>query len=139
MRLEGENFEKWWPDIAREMDTISHLWDIWWTKESLHDSVLCGAVQCWGAGTDDNLELLVFTMLNAYPSGNILRFALIFGKHLDQYLPLLDATFEDFARQVGAKMMQVDGRAGWEPRLRKLGFGRRQITMFRDVPDTRRH
>jgi hypothetical protein len=138
-KLNGEEFERWWPDISKELDTIPHLWEIWWTKEALHDCVLGGSLQCWIAGTDGVAELVVFTMVSAYPSGSILRSILLFGRGIDEYLGVLDATFEDFARQMGAKVIQVEGRPGWEPRLKKLGFGRRQIVMFRDVLETRRH
>ena len=138
-RIEGLEFDKWWPNICEQMDTITHVWERWWTKQSLYDAVVSGWSQCWGAVHEDTLEIIVFTSVVCYPAGRSLVTNLAFGNNIDDHIATIDATLEDFARTAECEWQEVRGRPGWKPRLKSLGYGDQQIQMFKAVPAGRRH
>lgn len=138
VRIEGEHFEKWWPQISEQLDTIEPLWDRWWTKEALYTATQNGWVQCWGSVVDEAMRIVLFTTVNEYPTNRMVRSVLMFGRGIDEQLPMIDAAVENFGREIGATMMEVTGRRGWEPKLKRLGYEFQQITMFKAIT-ARRH
>lgn len=139
VKLVGEEFMRWWPDISAQLDTIKPMWDRWWTKESIYAAVVDGYGQCWASLKDKSIELVVFTTVNQYPANKILLTNLAFGRNIDEHLDLIDATLENFAYQEGCAFHEVRGRPGWKPRLQKKGYEFQQIMMFKAIPHERRH
>ncbi len=138
-RLVGDHFEKWWPDISAQLDTIQPMWERWWTKEALVNGVYSGWIQCWASVVDETAEIIVFTTIGEYPAGKVLITNLCFGRDIDNHIDIIDATLENFARDSGCYLQEVRGRPGWKPRLKKLGYEFQQIMMFKAIPPTRRH
>lgn len=136
--LGEEKFLRFWPSISVQLDTVPHTWDTYWTKETLREFVLSGRFQCWGIGPDQTATIICFTQIVCYPAGNIMKIFLAFGQGIDEAIPVLLATFEKFAIDNGCKLMEIpDGRGGWEPKLRKVGFRRLGVTLGRRVETTR--
>lgn len=138
-RLRGDLFDKWWPQITEQLDTIPHTWERWWTKESMYHAIQQGWSQCWAACKNESIELVVITSILEYPSNNkILVTNLTFGRNLDEHIHLVEATLENFAREMECMGHEVRGRRGWEPRLKRLGFEFQQIVMYKPI-ESRRH
>jgi hypothetical protein len=128
-RLEGPKFVYYWPAISQELDSIPQFWAPWWTKEAIYGLTMDGTFQCWGAGTETELKVVVFTQVAHYPANTILQIFLAFGTGIDEVTSGLVTVFERFAAESGCTMVEVVGRLGWEPKLRDIGFRRVSYTM----------
>ena len=77
--LSNEKFELYWPDIELKLDTVPHIWDCWWTKESIREQTLVGRFQCWTVGDANEVSGVVFSQIIHYPAASILQVFLAFG------------------------------------------------------------
>lgn len=133
-RLDGSKFSYYWPTISRELDTCSQHWDWWWTKETLYGLTMDGTFQCWGAGTDTELKVIVFSRIAHYPANTILQIFLAFGNGLESVEDGLIATFERFAHETKCTLVEMYGRPGWGRKYRKIGFQRVSTVIAARVP-----
>jgi hypothetical protein len=111
--LSNEKFERYWPKISAELDTIPHIWAKWFTKEELRDDTLAGVYSVWASGTETQVFVIVFTRLIDYPCGRILQCFLALGNSLEDCLPSLSATLEKMANDLGCVECEIIGRRGW--------------------------
>lgn len=120
--LSPEKFLVYWPMIERELDTVPHLWALWWTKDSLREGVVGGRFQCWAVGDSRIVTGIVFSQVVMYPANLTFQAFLAFGAGLTEAMDELEATFERFCAIRGCTLAEVTGRPGWGPELRKKGF-----------------
>lgn len=132
-QLSPDRFVLYWPAISAELDSIPHVWGDHWTKEMIHAMTMCGRFQCWACGTNDQVKVVLFTQIGEYPAGKILQSVLAFGTGIDEMIPDIEASLEAFAGHFGCQLMEVTGRPGWEPKLRKRGWRRSATTLSKRV------
>jgi hypothetical protein len=120
--LTPEKFLHYWPMIEKQLDHVPHLWALWWTKDSIRDSVVAERFQCWGIGDAGTIHGIVFTQVVMYPANLVFQAFLAFGEGLTDAMDEIEATFERYCVIRGATLAEVTGRPGWGPRLRKKGF-----------------
>lgn len=129
-KLEGDHFLSYWPLIEARLKCIPHVWEPWWTLESIREYTLDGRFQCWGIGNAGTITGIAFSQIAMYPAGGVLQVVLAFGEGMIETVDLIDATLSRFGALNGCSSAEVTGRPGWEPNLRKLGF-RRANTVLR--------
>lgn len=120
--LTPEKFGFYWPGIEKQLDTIPHVWELWWTKDFIRDAVECGRFDCWTVGDSSAVRGVVFTQVAIYPANNVLQVLLAFGVGMLDAVEQLDAVISQYAVRRGCGAIEVAGRPGWGPALRGLGF-----------------
>lgn len=111
--LTREKFERYWPQIAIELDKVPHIWIEWTTKEALYVGVLDGSLDVWATGTPTSITSVVFTRFSDTPAGRVLQCLLAFGRGIQDCLPSLTATLEKIASEAGCYKCEIHGRRGW--------------------------
>jgi hypothetical protein len=129
--LSNEKFERYWPRISAELDTIRHIWMKWFTKEELYDDTLSGLFTVLAAGTETEVRVVVFTRVLEYPCGRILQCFLAFGNSVKTCLPSLEAMLERMANELGCVECEIIGRRGWLKLLPE--FKEQYVIMSREL------
>lgn len=137
--LPHTDVEKFWPHIVMELRKISHVWDMWWTEESLHMAVMSGTMEVWVAGRPPEFKLVFFTQILHFPANSILQVVLMFGTRLRELTPVIAATLEQYAEEHGCRYAEVFGRHGWERILERQGFKRSASVFTKPLGEFRRH
>lgn len=122
--MSQETFVAHWPKISRELDTIKHVWEDYWTKDYLYEATVRGRFLAHGFGSENNIRVVTFSQVVMFPAGNILQVVLAFGNSMKPLIPVMEATFELLAKEYNCKAFEIIGRPGWErflPRLKKRG------------------
>jgi hypothetical protein len=127
--LSVEKFVHYWPMIGRQLDFVPHMWALWWTKESLYEGVCAERFQCWGVGTANTITAVMFSQVALYPANSVLQVILAFGEGLTDAVDEVEAALERYCKVRGVDVCEITGRPGWEPLLRKKGFGRKSVVM----------
>lgn len=127
--MDAEAFDKYWPQMARELDTVSHIWNRYYTKEYLYSAGMVGEFQTWAVGPPSEIRLVVFTKIAIYPASRILQVFLAFGNDVERCLPSLVATLEKAVNDTGCDFCDVIGRPGWEKLL--PGFKKECVVLSR--------
>lgn len=122
MQMPIEEFSRYWRDIQREMDCVPHIWEPWWTKESIFHGILSGQFQIWAAGHDGSVRLFLVTQIVNYPAARVLTSILMLGNSFEESVDALHASLEQFARNEGCTRMEVLARPGFERKLAKYGL-----------------
>lgn len=132
-RLMPEEWGVQWPNISESLDLIPQYWADYWTKEYINYCVVEGAWQAWGFGTEPlQLNAIVLTHVVDFPANRFLQIPLAFGNHLEECLPLIEATLERFAIEAECDICEIVGRFGWERKLKR--FKRRGVVLRCAVP-----
>lgn len=134
-----QELDIYWDAMLIELRKIRHVWDVWWTEETLYEMIVADGIQVWVVGDDNSFHLVVFTQVRDYPANSILFIMLMFGNKLSKSLPFLQAVLEDYADKTGCTMVEAVGRKGWERVLRPLGFECAQVVMLKKLEKVRRH
>lgn len=116
-----DEFYTFWPELERTLDTVPHTWRRW-TKEHIYNSVENGSLQVWGAGVRTRATLILFTTVNVFPAMRVLTLVWAGGKFETDMIEMFDGVFENYALLNGCDEIEIRGRLGWEPTLKKLGF-----------------
>ena len=135
--LKGDKFLHYWPYIKGEMEKIPHLWDRWWTMDSIFEGVMSGRFQVWAAGSGKEYKLIVITQVAHYPANTILQGILMLGNSLEECAPVLDATLEKWGRDSRCTMCEVSGRKGWARFLKSYGFKETAVVLHRPIGEHR--
>lgn len=121
-QLKGERLMHFWPAIAAELDQLQFLWADYWTKDVLLNGADCGRFQIWAAGKDMSASVILLSQIIVYPASTVFQVFLAFGNRLEEMLPMIVATLEQFARRNGCSSVEIVGRKGWERKLRADGY-----------------
>jgi hypothetical protein len=132
--LTPQQFEYYWPSISGQLDTVKHLWEIWWTKEAFHDGVMNGWLNAWVIGSVDAIHLVMFTQVVHYPANTILKVVLLFGNKFDDYIPIMEAVLEKFARDRNCPYIEGCVRDGFRKKFKHDYHG---VLLTRKVATTR--
>lgn len=107
----------YWPAIDRELETIRHVWELWWTKDSLRQGALDGWMNVWAIGGKESISLVLFTQIVHYPANKMLKVVLIAGNKLDEFYDITEAALEKFCIDNGCVYVEAYGRDGWGKRI----------------------
>ncbi len=133
-RISPEEWSIQWPNISESLDRIPQYWADYWTKEYINWCVVTGTWQAWGFGTESlQLNVIVLTNVVDFPANRFLQIPLAFGNHLEEMLPLIEATLERFAVEAECDICELVGRFGWERKLKR--FKRRGVVLRCAVPN----
>ena len=124
---------KYWPQIEQALDVQPELWNVANTKDSLLDRALAGHIQVWALDTNGTLHVVFFTQLYRTITTTIFQIFWAYGERLVSSMPFVNDVFDNFAAQQGASRIEVQGRKGFEPLLKKLGYGLDYVTYTRPV------
>lgn len=136
-RFTPERFMHFWPHIWKELSLIPHIWDRWWTKESIYDLTVSGRFQCWGVGSAHTIHAVAFTEIAVYPASTVFRIFMAFGEGFEEYIPILEASYEKFAVDAGCTHAEVVGRSGWKKPMKELGFEQVNIVLSKSLQKLR--
>lgn len=120
-----------WSAMEKELLRVPHIWNTYWTVDSIREAILCGAWQAWGFGPEGVVRLTVITRVSGFPAGAVLQIILAWGNSLDILLPVMEATFERVAQVTGCGYCEFHGRPGWQKKL--SGFERAGVVLRKKV------
>lgn len=115
--MTAEVYERYWPFIDEQLNTVPHIWAPYFTKEFLRYAVLNEDCFVWGVGTQDEMRLVVYGRVIQFPAARVLQMFLALGNDLDNCLPSLVGALEKLANVTGCEFCEVIGRPGWERKL----------------------
>jgi len=127
------NIERFWPQMVHELNRVPHIWNKWWTLEALRGQALGGGIQMWGVSHGRSIQMVVCSVLVDFPAGRALQVFLAFGNSMDESLPTVVATLENFALSMDCKRVEVVGREGWEKVLARHGLKYEHSTLSIDL------
>lgn len=129
-----DEFDRYWPAIAIELDRVPQVWNETWTKDELRNSVLRLQCQAWAVIVASDIRSVVFTQIVNYPAGRALEVGPMFGNSMVETLDLLTATMERFADIQDCTYIRATMRPGFEKFLSPRFEGAtRQIVLTREV------
>jgi hypothetical protein len=105
------------------------------TSDSIVTSFFAPGVSLWAIIEDDALVGFAVTTLITYAGGTVLRVLDVvtdrgvFARHAAE----LFARLEEFAREVGARWVDFDGRPGWVDWAKQAGFKARRVIFVKEV------
>lgn len=121
--LSHEEFDRWWPDIQRVMDTVPHTWEHH-TKEEIYFRAMNDTLQVWAVG-DAAIKMILFTQVASFATKNVLQVIWASGLgELEEKIDAIAAALEYFAKLNRCSEVDVIGRPGWGKVLKRLGFKR---------------
>lgn len=133
-----DEFHSFWPGIEAMLDSVPHTWRHW-TKEYIVACVENSILTVWGIGPPPKAVLIFFTSIHIYPTGRTFSVDWCGGHFERQMLPLIEATWMQYAQLQECNAVEIRGRAGWEPHLRTIGFSRDSVIWQRQLCDIRKH
>jgi len=116
-----EEFYQFWPQIEEMLDTVPHTWRHW-TKDEIYSAVTAGKMQAWGIGPPQTVIMVLLTSVNVFPALRTLTVLWAAGTLEDEMLPLILATFADYAKLNSCSEVEIRGRPGWSPKLKPFGY-----------------
>lgn len=125
-----------WSGLEDMLDKLPHTWR-YWTKEYIFEQIMQGGLQVWGAGPPPNAVFILMTCITTYPAAKVLHVVWGAGKLPDGILSIVDAAFLRYAQQNECSEIEVRGRIGWEPHVKKLGYQRAGMIWTKPVPNAR--
>jgi hypothetical protein len=131
-----EEFQKFWPNLEEMLDQLPHTWRRW-SKDSIYQSIVNDAMQVWGIGPPPKATFILFTSIAVHVTMKVLVVVWAAGTYEDDMLPLLDATFTNYARLNGCAEIEIRGREGWERKFKSIGFKREAVVLTRPVKNDR--
>lgn len=134
-RLTEEKIEAYWPFISEQLDLVPHIWEKWYTKDSLFSCAMMGEYDVWASGTQADVRFIIFSRIVDCPNSRILILFLGLGNDAKKCLPSLTALLERHAMIAGCTHCDVIGRQGWEKFL--PGFRKEQIILSRRLEFSR--
>ena len=127
-----EEVRRFWPQLEEMLDQLQHTWR-YWTKDNIYQALMRGQLQMWGVGPPPRATLILLTSVDVYSAMKVLTVVWAAGTFDDKMIPLVDATFEDYAQLNGCDEIEVRGRLGWTAKLRPIGFRSETVTYVRKV------
>lgn len=121
----------YWPQIEHMLNSVPHTWE-GYSVAFFHESVKNGNVQVWGAGKEGSVFLVYFTNIMLYPAKKTLQVGWAGGK-IENFLPAINASLEQFAKEQDCDEVEILGRAGWEKLMMPFGFRKRAVYISRPV------
>jgi hypothetical protein len=108
-----------------------------WTVDLILENVKTGDMQLWIGHEDDELYYVCITRIENYPSGykTCLVLALA-GFNIDDWLQNINE-LEKWCEHHGVEAIRLQGRKGWERKLKNYGFDHAYTVLERKVE--RRH
>ena len=103
-----DEVNKFWPNIEEMLDRIPHTWR-YWTKEQMYLLITNEMMQVWGIGPPPKATMIMMTSVNVYPSMKVLAVIWCAGTFDDEMIPLVDATFTNYARMNDCLEIEVRG------------------------------
>lgn len=137
--LSIEEVEKFWPQMVEELRKVAHIWDTWWTLESLHLMATTGGMRIWVAGKPPNFNLVTFTQIIQYPANSVLHIVIMFGTKVEETLPIVLNTLETYAEMNECRVMEAVGRSGWKRFFQRFGARQRSVIFEKPIGVLRRH
>jgi len=133
--LEGDEFMRFWPDIAQMMDSCPETWEQFTTKEAVEEGALQGYLQVWGIGDEEEIRMVAITQVAVFPSTRVLQivWAAGRGKVFDFAGDVVEYTLDYFAKTQRCSRIDAIGREGWIGPLKKHGFKKASVIMSRPV------
>lgn len=131
--LEGEELERYWPNIRSQLEQMPWLWQEVVTLESVKLALDTGELELWCAGDGEHLHLVFMSQVAVLPNGEReFQIRLCFGVQLYRYWRLVVETFEDVALKLNCRTLMVETqRDGFQKLLMGEGYRPRVVQMSR--------
>jgi hypothetical protein len=100
----------------------------------MYQSIVNDMIQVWGIGPPPKATMILMTSVNIFPSMRVMTVLWCAGTFDDAMIPLVDATFTNYARLNDCSEIEVRGRLGWESKLKQVGFLHEASIWTKKVP-----
>jgi hypothetical protein len=92
-----------------------------------------GQRQLWHVVTDDRVSGVVISEVYDHPEGLTVAMPVTAAESLNDSMPMVLATIEWWARDMGAKRLEGNGRLGWLKALKPYGWKPVRVTIAKDL------
>jgi len=113
----------WLPILERAIDRS----DGRWSREEVLDDVRNGLLLVWIMVRHERVVGVFTTRPITCRSFTWVLVEDLAGDDIDGWLPEAARALEGWARELGAKQIMLEGRRGWERKLRALGYETKRI------------
>lgn len=103
-----------------------------YTFEEVRERLEKGVFQLWCFHGNNELDALMLTTIEVWPSQKSLHVELVVGKNADAYWHHLE-DLKAFAKQLDAKRITASVRPGLEKKLKAMGFSSKRIRMHKEL------
>lgn len=80
---------------------------------------------------DGSVQAAVITEIINYPRKKTCRALQVAGSNMDEWMHLIQV-IEDWAKEQGARSMELIGRKGWERYMKQYGFSFEHVTLNKE-------
>jgi len=118
----GSSAEEYRDVIEKALEPCWQYGDPDYFPKDVVEKAKSGDVQLWVAAVREDLCGLVGSEVADTPSRRVVRMLYGAGVKMDKWLPPLVARIEEFAEEVEASGVEIEGRRGWVRVLEKYGY-----------------
>ncbi len=131
-----EGVKKLWKDTLSSMvEEAAEYSNGRFTAVDVYVDCLRGQQSMWVAYDDEGIKGCCTVRIVQYPNLKACLLDVIAGDNVDQWLEEGFNVISKYARAKGCIKMEGNGRPGWEPRIRKLGWKRSSVLFEYDLPE----
>lgn len=102
-------------------------------SDSILDWVEMQIAQLWLVHDGERPVSAFVTQIDTTIFGSGLNVVALGGVGLDDWLPGVENTIEEFAREKGCVRVQMEGRRGWARELTKFGWRETTVKMIKEL------
>jgi hypothetical protein len=119
-----------WVDLERRLDLHPETW-VEFTKQEIYDRLSAGHLQLWQFTEGGVMKLLVMTQQVVYPTWKELQVVWCDGS-FSRFLPYVEWGFDKALAATKCDRVTVTTpRFGWEKRLKRFGFRKKNVSLVR--------
>lgn len=131
-----EGVKKLWNDtLAPMVEEAAKYSGGRFTAVDVYIDCLSGSQSMWIAYEDGEIKGCCTVKIVNYPNLKSCLLDVIAGNNVDEWLEDGFKVISRYARHHGCTKMEGNGRPGWEPRIRKLGWKRSSVLFEYDLPE----
>lgn len=138
-RVPPELLNKFWPEVERLLLETRDLWARKCDAIDIYNWVLQESMHLWISATKDELLGAALLIVEDFPKLRQVRVFWASGFDTKEYLEQGIMMMEYWADSIGAEEVEVEGRIGWERRLKKLGYLKKGVVLQKDVTPHTEH
>jgi hypothetical protein len=111
-----------WGDVKHMLNRAVNQSNGLYKVQDIYEAIMAGRLGLWVVLDGEVPVAALTTRISAYPEARVLAVDWIAGSRMKEWLPLVHATYEDYARSYGCSRIEGRGRKGWLRELSKHGW-----------------
>jgi hypothetical protein len=132
--LDNAQCEEHWDKIEQALIEEPELWDKWFTKEGILARIRDTTLQAWVVcEKDEGVAAVFLTQILVSELGKVLNVFWLKGELPEGALKCISLALDTFGEYHGCYRLYVNGRKGWERKLKGLGANFESLALSRPI------